>query len=262
MFYFYWFGLYSYKSWPNISCIPVQNAHNFSYFLQHLYQCRRKGAFLMGIAFVTIVSWFRNTAVTYFPYTEDGDARFAYFSQVVSIEPVNLIFAQYTSNLSQVALALITFLYVDFLDTSGTLFALASSLGYIDEKGDFPKSRWAFTADALATSFGSLFGLSPITSFVESAAGVEAGARTGLASCFCGLFFFLSIFFAPIIASIPPWATGGCLVIVSTALQGGVVGWLVVLCLCESILLFLCCETHNDSCYCCFSFCLSRRLDH
>ena len=87
-------------------------------------------------------------------------------------------------------------------------------MGIADEHGDFPRSRQAFAADACATIFGSFFGLSPVTSYVESVAGVEAGSRTGMTAVFCGIFFLLSIFFAPIIASIPPWATGGALIIV------------------------------------------------
>ena len=87
-------------------------------------------------------------------------------------------------------------------------------MGIADENGDFPRSRQAFAADACATIFGSFFGLSPVTSYIESAAGVEAGSRTGMTAVFCGIFFLLSIFFAPIIASIPPWATGGALIIV------------------------------------------------
>ena len=92
--------------------------------------------------------------------------------------------------------------------------ALVSSLGYVNEEGDFPKSHWAFAADAASTMFGSIFGLSPVTSYIESAAGVEAGSRTGLTAVICAFYFFLSIFFAPIIASIPPWATGGALIVV------------------------------------------------
>jgi len=175
---------------------------------------KNRSAFVCGIGFITILSWFRNTAITYFPDTEDGDARFDYFKQVVKIEPFNMTLANFTNDIGGVAVALITFLYVDFLDTSGTLLALTSSLGYVNEEGDFPKSRWAFAADALATMFGSIFGVSPVTSFIESASGVEAGARTGLTAVICAFYFFLSIFFAPIIASIPPWATGGALIVV------------------------------------------------
>lgn len=87
-------------------------------------------------------------------------------------------------------------------------------MGYVDEEGNFPKSNFAYGADALATIFGSIFGLSPVTSYIESGSGVEAGSRTGLTAVFCGFFFFLSLFFAPIIASIPAWAIGGALIIV------------------------------------------------
>jgi adenine/guanine/hypoxanthine permease len=97
--------------------------------------------------------------------------------------------------------------------------ALVQDLGFVDEKGDFPNSRAAFTCDAVATSFGSIFGLSPVTSYIESASGVEVGARTGMTACICGFYFILSIFFAPIIASIPPWATGGALVIVGAIMS-------------------------------------------
>lgn len=82
------------------------------------------------------------------------------------------------------------------------------------ETGDFPRSRVAFACDAIATILGSIFGLSPVTSYIESGAGVAAGSRTGLTAVLCGIFFFLSIFFAPIITSIPPWATGGALLLV------------------------------------------------
>ena len=171
----------------------------------------------------------------------------------MSIEPLNNLLANFTTEMSGVGVALLTFLYVDFLDTSvsviqwalccirvplvscmhvpflsqGTLLALATTLGYVDEEGNFPKSRMAFASDAMATMFGSIFGLSPVTSFIESGSGVEAGARTGLTAVICGFYFFLSIFFAPIISSIPPWATGGALVIVGALMSSslGDVKW-------------------------------------
>ncbi|KAG7351012.1 xanthine/uracil permease family protein [Nitzschia inconspicua] len=175
-----------------------------------------RSAMIIGIAFVTIVSWFRNTAVTYFPDTPAGDARFEYFSQVVAFENMDMLIAPFTSDLKSAGVALITFLYVDFLDTSGTLMGIVSNMGFTDEHGDFPKSRQAFSVDAISTMFGSIFGLSPVTSYIESAGGVGAGARTGLTALFVGFFFFLSLFFAPIIASIPPWATGGALILVGS----------------------------------------------
>jgi len=70
-------------------------------------------------------------------------------------------------------------------------------MGIIDKDGNFPNSRKAFACDAIATLFGSFFGCSPVTSYIESAAGVEAGAKTGLTAVICGIFFFISIFFAP-----------------------------------------------------------------
>jgi xanthine/uracil/vitamin C permease (AzgA family) len=96
-------------------------------------------------------------------------------------------------------------------------------MGYVDEDGNFPRSRMAFSADALATMFGSIFGLSPVTSYIESGSGVEAGSRTGLTAVICGFYFFLSIFFAPIISSIPPWATGGALIIVGSIMARSLV---------------------------------------
>ena len=176
-----------------------------------------RSSFIIGIGFVTIISWFRGTAVTYFPDDPIGNDRFEYFQQVVSIESISSITAKWDfseASGSEYAVALITLLYVDFLDTSGTLLAIVDSMGLVDENGDFPNSRAAFTTDAISTIFGSLFGLSPITSYIESAAGVEAGSRTGLTSVFVAFFFFLSIFFAPILSSIPAWATGGSLIIV------------------------------------------------
>ena len=79
---------------------------------------KNRSAFICGIGFITFLSWFRNTAITYFPDTLAGDDRFDYFKQVVKVEPMDMVIGNYTNDLSGAAVALITFLYVDFLDTS------------------------------------------------------------------------------------------------------------------------------------------------
>mmetsp|Transcript_9492 Transcript_9492/g.23289 ORF Transcript_9492/g.23289 Transcript_9492/m.23289 type:complete len:539 (-) Transcript_9492:943-2559(-) len=175
---------------------------------------KRNSGIIVGIMFVTITSWFRFTPVSFFPDTAEGDARFAYFSKVVAVEPMDMLTAQYSGDLASAGLALLTFFFIDFLDTTCTLIAVVDPIGIADEKGDFPKSRQAFAVDAIATMFGSIFGLSPITSYIESAAGVEAGGRTGLTAVACSFYFLLAIFFAPILSSVPAWATGGALIIV------------------------------------------------
>jgi len=166
---------------------------------------------------VTAISWFRDTAVSYFPDTEAGDARFDYFKQVVNIEPLDMLIANYSSDIKAAIMALVTFFFVDFLDTTGTFLAVVQPIpGVMKEDGDFEGSRIAFSIDAISTMIGSVFGLSPVTSFIESGAGVMAGGRTGLTAIAVGLYFGLSIFFAPVFASIPPWATGGALVVVGS----------------------------------------------
>lgn len=79
---------------------------------------KKNWSFIAGIGLVTVVSWFRDTSVTYFPDDAAGDARFEYFKKVVSIEKLDMVLAPFTSDLKSVGMALFTFLYVDFLDTS------------------------------------------------------------------------------------------------------------------------------------------------
>lgn len=92
--------------------------------------------------------------------------------------------------------------------------------GFIDpETQDFEKSSIAYTVDALSISIGALFGSPPVTAYIESGAGISEGGRTGITAMTTGLCFFISIFFAPIFASIPPWATGCTLVLVGAMMM-------------------------------------------
>ncbi|GAA0701244.1 NCS2 family permease [Paraclostridium ghonii] len=107
-----------------------------------------------------------------------------------------------------------TFLFVDLFDTVGCLVGVASKGNMLDENGKLPKAKEALFADAIATTTGALLGTSTVTAYVESAAGIGEGGRTGLTAVTTGLLFLLSLFFAPIFTSIPPQATAPVLILV------------------------------------------------
>lgn len=112
------------------------------------------------------------------------------------------------------------FRYVDLMDTTGTLYSMAKFAGVMDPRTlDFERSTVAYMVDAFSISMGALMGTSPVTAFIESSTGIAEGGRTGLTGMTAGLCFFVSIFFAPIFASIPSWATGGALVIAGSLMM-------------------------------------------
>ncbi|KAL4905475.1 hypothetical protein BDW74DRAFT_152700 [Aspergillus multicolor] len=193
-------------------------------FTVFLMMYRVKGAVIAGILLVSIISWPRTTPVTYFPHTVTGDSSFDFFKKVVTFHPIQHTLVAQDWNISshggQFGLALITFLYVDILDATGTLYSMAKFAGAMDERTqDFEGSAMAYMVDAICISIGSLFGSPPVTAFVESGAGISEGGKTGLTSCMTGICFFIAVFFAPIFASIPPWATGSTLVIVGSMMM-------------------------------------------
>ncbi|KAK0205332.1 permease family-domain-containing protein [Desarmillaria ectypa] len=180
---------------------------------------RVRGAILIGVFLTSIISWPRPTAVTFFPHTDAGDVLFDYFKKVVTFHPLTRVgnTIDYNYGNGRVWYALITFLYVDILDTTGTLYAMAKFAGLRDPiTMDFENSTWAYCVDAFSISMGALMGTSPVTAFIESATGISEGGKTGITAIVTGLAFFVSVFFAPIFASIPSWATGGALVIVGS----------------------------------------------
>lgn len=109
---------------------------------------------------------------------------------------------------------LLSFLFVDMFDTIGTLIGVSDKAGMLDENEKLPRIKPALLADAIATSVGAVFGTSTTTTYVESSAGVGAGARTGLASVVTGFLFLIAIFFAPIFTAIPGFATAPALIFV------------------------------------------------
>ncbi|KAJ3676490.1 hypothetical protein LUZ60_003902 [Juncus effusus] len=184
-----------------------------------------KGAMIYGIVFVTVISWFRHTRVTEFPNTPLGNENFDYFKKVVDVHKI-----QSTAGaLSFKGIgkgyfweALVTFLYVDILDTTGTLYSMARFAGFVDNNGDFEGQYFAFMSDASAIIFGSLLGTSPVTAFIESSTGIREGGRTGLTALTVSGYFFLAFFFTPLLASIPAWAVGPPLVLVGVLMMKSV----------------------------------------
>ncbi|MCI5997922.1 MAG: NCS2 family permease [Peptoniphilaceae bacterium] len=129
------------------------------------------------------------------------------FSKVVSLDMVVALFA---------------FLFVDLFDTVGTLVGVASKADMLDEKGNLPKARQALFADSLGTTVGAMLGTSTVTTFVESAAGVAEGGRTGLTAIVTALLFLLALIFEPIFSIIPTYATSSALIVVGLFMITGI----------------------------------------
>lgn len=148
---------------------------------------------------------------------------FSILSKPSSLEPIlfKLDFSQLFS--LDMALIIFTFIFSDLFDTAGTLIAVCTRSNMTDEKGEIKNLNKAFLADAVSTSLGAFIGMSPVTSFVESASGVAAGGRTGLTAVVTGAMFVLALFFAPLFAIIPTAATSAALIVVGLFMMDTIV---------------------------------------
>ena len=138
-----------------------------------------------------------------------------------SIEPVlgqlDIVAALDTAMVSAIA----SILFVNLFDTAGTLVGVASQAGLANPEGEIKNLDKALVADSTSSVAGALIGCAPVTSSVESAAGVAAGGRTGLTACTVGMLFLALIFFAPLAGMIPPFATAGALLYVALLMMSG-----------------------------------------
>ncbi len=121
----------------------------------------------------------------------------------------------------------LTLLLVTILDTAGTLIGVARQAGLLDDDGRLPRLRRALLADSGAAMLGALLGTSTTTAYIESAAGVEEGGRTGLTALVVALLFVLSLFLAPLAESVPPYATAPALIFVACLMAAslGAIAW-------------------------------------
>ena len=165
---------------------------------------RVTGAVVIGILSVAIIGWVFGVAE---------------FKGVVSLppSPAPVLLQLDIASALEIGMltTVLTMLIVDVFDTAGTLVGVATRANLVDSRGRLPRLRQALLADSGATLVGSLAGTSSTTSFIESAAGVEAGGRTGLTAVVCGLLFLACLFFAPLAESIPGYATAAALLFVA-----------------------------------------------
>jgi AGZA family xanthine/uracil permease-like MFS transporter len=118
-------------------------------------------------------------------------------------------------------IVILSFLFVDVFDNAGTLIGVTHRAGLTDAEGNLPRMKQALIADSFAAMFGSLIGTSTTTSYIESAAGVSAGGRTGLTALFVAVFFLLALFFAPLAGMIPAYASAAALLYVACVMARG-----------------------------------------
>jgi len=172
---------------------------------------RLRGSILIGILTIALASWLTGLA--------DPPTR------ILSIPtlPSETLFALDLRGLigGKMIGVVLAFLFVDFFDTAGTLIGVGRLAGFVDSRGDLPRSNRAFTADALGTTLGALLGTSTITSYVESATGVEEGGRTGLTAVTVSVLFLLSIVFTPVFIAVPATATAPALIVVGALMMRG-----------------------------------------
>ncbi|NTS76024.1 NCS2 family permease [Catenovulum sp. SM1970] len=170
-----------------------------------------KAAILLSIVILTTIAWLTGLSplpeqFIAWPALPSESLMAVDFSQVFSAAFVTVVVA---------------FLFVDMFDTAGTLIGTGRAAGLLNEKGELPNSEKAFVADAIGTTSGALLGTSTVTTYVESATGIESGGRTGLTAITVGVLFLLALFFAPLFISIPALATAPALIVVGAMMMLG-----------------------------------------
>ncbi len=180
-----------------------------------------KGALLIGMFAVWIIGIILQAAGLYVPNPEAGLFSlypywglpdFAGFGQIAGQAFSPAAFANF--NIPDFLIILFSFLFVDIFDTLGTLIGVADKADMLDKDGKLPRIKGALMADAVGTVVGAVAGTSTVTTYVESAAGVAEGGRTGLTALTTGILFLLAIILSPIFISIPSFATSAALIYV------------------------------------------------
>ncbi|MDD3192593.1 MAG: NCS2 family permease [Oscillospiraceae bacterium] len=183
-----------------------------------------KGAVLLGMLVSCIIYWAGEAIfLGNNPFASLANASFVPpFADMAATTLFKFDFASFFSiGWFTVITLIITFCMIDMFDTIGTFVGTASRAGMLDKEGKMPKMKEALVADAVGTIAGAVTGTSTVTTFVESASGVEAGGRTGLTALTTGILFLACMFIAPIAAIIPAAATSAALIYVGVLMISG-----------------------------------------
>jgi len=170
------------------------------------------GAFIMGIFFTMFISWIK------FPAKQSAMPPGLVPDKVVDVASFQVTAGaldfNWGENTGALIGAFVMFLYLDFIGSSITFVSLGQMAGLLNKKGDMPRSNIAFLADGLGSTLGGLLGSSALTTYVESAAAMREGGRTGFTAVVCAVFFLISIVLWPLFSSIPAIATGPILCLI------------------------------------------------
>lgn len=186
-----------------------------------------RGSILIGIAMCSIIAWIYalsnpQAAADLGIYLPNGLLKFESISPIAGkIAWKHLLDLETFKTLF---IIIVTFLFVDFFDTVGTLVGVSTKAGMLDEQGRVPRVGRALMSDALATTAGAALGVSTVTTFVESSTGVLAGGRTGITAITTGCLFLAAMFFSPIFIAIPACATAPALIYVGYLMLTSVKG--------------------------------------
>ncbi len=202
-----------------------------------LYARGVRGSIVVGILGTTVVGYVA-AALGYSAYNPENvvgasiatdifltGSTTTYSLAAYDIRPLAGAFLDGFANVDAFTFALIvfTFFFVDFFDTAGTLVGVGQAAGFLNEDGDLPDIDKPLMADAIGTTVGGMLGTSTVTTYIESATGVEEGGRTGLTALTVAVLFVLSLAFVPLAAAIPEYASHIALVVIGVVMLGNAV---------------------------------------
>ena len=172
-----------------------------------------RAGILIGIVVATVAAFLVPGEVTRFPddplagpdFDLIGEFSFGFFAKLGALSAI---------------LAVFSFMLADFFDTMGSLIGVGARAGYLDEKGDLPDAQRPLLVDSLAAAVGGAASASSATTYIESAAGVSVGGRTGLVSVVTGLLFLISLPFVNLVTAVPTVATAPALIVVGFLMVG------------------------------------------